>query len=195
MTRLNGTHQNIVCHYWFLFVFVIIIRTQGSRHAQKHVRAIAQTRSHLHKGKHMLPLINRHFLSAWRASSPALHADRKMVGGEGGRQRTSTYQASPVWVPQTKVPKCMDLFTSQFIWGHMRRLAGWGVRTDRMSTWMKLSRCGWLVNGWSSGQLEMHNTQRSGVSDRLCVFLCMCLFITSSASHSASDLTCSGICV
>lgn len=128
-TRVNGYHQNTVCHHWFLFVFVIIIRTHGSRHAHKHIRANAQTASRFHERKHRFAFINRD-----------LRVNLQGVGGVPP-QRTRNCQASPVSAPQTKVPKCRNLFTSLCIWGCIRRQGGRGVRTDRLSTWMKLSCC------------------------------------------------------
>lgn len=86
-------------------------------------------------------------------------------------QRTRNCQASPVSAPQTKVPKCMNLFTCLCIWGCIRRQGGRGVRTDRLSTWMKLSCC---VDG-SQGSWRRTLCTKICCVCPLCMHVCFCV--------------------
>lgn len=57
----------------------------------------------------------KHLISIQENTS--FFSKKKKSGDEGARHRTSTFQAFSLWVPQIKVPKCVNLFTSLFIWG------------------------------------------------------------------------------
>ena len=96
--------------------------------------------------------------------------------------------------PQTKVLKCMNLFTSLCIWGCIRRQTGvgeWG-QTGCLPEWS--CPVVWMVVRAAG---DAHYAQRSAVSALcvcVCVFVCVCLLCVlniSSTSHSAPDLPCS----